>query len=110
MAIREDETNHLRFDGLDLEAWKPLEFNHQDHDVKVSMLPNHGVVLHLSLHVLQPEDIEVACSSGKYINFAATGLEALHARLQSADRSTLRNHNTSASTTHCNARALPMSP
>merc|ERR1712232_767976 len=110
VAIWEDKTIHLRFDVLDLDAWEPLEFCHLYLVVEMANVTNNGVILHF-LHVLQPDDIEVACSSDEDINLAnyrleRSHLEALHARLQSADRITFRNHDTSASTTHRKGRAF----
>merc|ERR1719378_307646 len=60
MTIWEDEAIHLWLDVLDFNTFEALQACHVDLIVKVTNVADDGVILHL-LHVLQPDDVEVAC-------------------------------------------------
>ena len=60
MAIGEDVAIDLRLDVLDLDARETLDACHVDLVVEVANIAHDGVVLHL-LHVVQCDDVEVAC-------------------------------------------------
>mmetsp|Transcript_61254 Transcript_61254/g.134677 ORF Transcript_61254/g.134677 Transcript_61254/m.134677 type:complete len:239 (-) Transcript_61254:1381-2097(-) len=103
MAIGEDIAVHLRLDVLDLDAIHLLQMLHVDLIVEVANVPNNGVVLH-QLHVLEGDDIEVACGRDEDVDrgddlLKRHHLEALHARLQCADRVDLGDQNPSAGPT-----------
>mmetsp|Transcript_71842 Transcript_71842/g.232493 ORF Transcript_71842/g.232493 Transcript_71842/m.232493 type:complete len:298 (+) Transcript_71842:120-1013(+) len=110
MAVGEDEAVHLRLDVLHLDALELLEARHVDLVVEVADVADDGVVLHL-LHVLQRDDVKVARRRGKDVDFAdhrleRHHLEALHARLQRADRVDLRDEDAGAGAAHGEGAAL----
>merc|ERR1712137_1009070 len=83
MAIREDESVHLRFDVLNLDAWTTFKCGHFNLIVEVTNVAHDGVVLHL-FHSLQSDDLEVASGCDENIRLARNlikcgHLEALHA-------------------------------
>merc|ERR1719149_534763 len=110
MAIRERKAVHLGLDVLNLDAWEPLQAVHVDLVVKVPDVADNGVVLHL-LHVLQSDDLEVACARDKDVNFTYNGLqgchlESLHASLQRADGVDLCDKHACTTATHGEGTAL----
>merc|ERR1719203_1806400 len=56
----ENEAVHLRLDSLHLHTGHALQSCHVDLIVKVANVANNGIVLHF-LHVLQGDDVEIAC-------------------------------------------------
>merc|ERR1712217_270444 len=89
VAIREDEAVHLRLDVFYLNARATFKFLHLDLIVEVANVANEGVIFHL-LHVLQGDDLEVACGGYENVHLADNALhrdnlEAFHARLQRTD-------------------------
>merc|ERR1719343_1588915 len=110
MAIREDESVHLRFDVLNLDAWKTFKCGHFNLIVEVTNVAYDGVVLHL-FHSLQSDDLEIASGCDENIRLARNlikcgHLEALHACLQSTDRVDLCDEDASTCATHCEAATL----
>merc|ERR550537_818452 len=110
MAIREYEAIHLRFDVLDLNAWEFLQCIHLNLVVKVTNVANDGIVLHL-LHVLQGDDLEVACGCDEDVDvadslFQSGHLEAFHACLQCADGIALCDVDTGTAATQGKSAAL----
>merc|ERR1712187_477135 len=104
MTVREHETVHLRLDVLHLDPWELFKLFHLDLVIEVADVANDGVVLHL-LHVLQGDNLEVACGGHEGVHLVENALnlnhlEALHACLQRADRITFCDQHTSARATH----------
>merc|ERR1712227_238977 len=111
VAIREKETIHLGLDVLHLDARELFKLLHLNLVVEVADVANDSIVFHL-LHVLQDDDLEVACRCDKDIHFRDDAfhlhqLEALHACLQRTDRVALRDQHASTRATHREGAAFP---
>merc|ERR1712048_515360 len=90
VAIWENEAVHLWLNVFHLNAWHTFKFLHLDLVVEVADVANDSIIFHL-LHVLQGDDLEVACGGYEDVHLADNALhrdhlEAFHARLQGADR------------------------
>mmetsp|Transcript_52484 Transcript_52484/g.156577 ORF Transcript_52484/g.156577 Transcript_52484/m.156577 type:complete len:445 (-) Transcript_52484:102-1436(-) len=110
VPIREQEAVNLRLDVLDLDAFELLEACHVNLIVKVADVTNDGVVLHL-LHVLDCDDVLVACGGGEDVDLPnhtlhGNHLEALHAGLEGADRVDLGDEDPGAGAAHGEGAAL----
>merc|ERR1712087_356194 len=110
VPVREDETINLWLDIFNLDTWELLKLSHLDFVVKVTDVAYDGVVLHL-FHVLQSDDFEIPSGCCENIDFANDGfhgdnLEALHARLQGADRIDFSDHNASTCSSHGESATL----
>merc|ERR1712227_310755 len=111
VAIWEKETIHLGLDVLHLNTGELFKLLHLNLVVEVADVANDGIVFHL-LHVLQGDDLEVACRCHKDIHFRDDAfhlhhLEALHACLQRTDRVALRDQHASTRATHREGAAFP---
>mmetsp|Transcript_18936 Transcript_18936/g.47286 ORF Transcript_18936/g.47286 Transcript_18936/m.47286 type:complete len:287 (+) Transcript_18936:872-1732(+) len=104
VAVREDETVHLRLDVLALDTRLRLQSGHVDFVVEVADISHNGVVFHLG-HVLGSDDVEVAGCGDEDVAlvddvFDGGHLVPFHARLQGTNRVALRNHDAGAGTLH----------
>merc|ERR1712060_182532 len=110
VAIRENEAVHLRLDVFHLNARATFKFLHLNLIVEVADVANDGVIFHF-LHVLQGDNLEVACGGYENVHLVENALhfnnlEAFHARLQRTDGIALRDQHAAASATHREGGAL----
>ena len=110
VAIREHEAIDLGLNVLHLDARALLKILHGNLVVEVADVADDGIVLHL-LHVLQGDDLEVACGGGEDVHLTHTllqgdDLEALHARLQRANGVDLCDEHPSTGPAHGKGAAL----
>merc|ERR1719149_485673 len=110
VAIGERKAVHLWLDVLNLDAWEALKAIHVDLVVKVANVAHDGVVLHL-LHVLQSDDLKVACAGNKDVHFTddsfqGAHLKSLHASLQGANGIYLCDNHPCATAAHGKGAAL----
>merc|ERR1712087_251339 len=104
VAVWEDVAVHLRLDVLHLDAFELLQVVHLDLVIEVADVADDGIVLHL-LHMLQRDDLEIACGSREDVDLADDALhhdhlEALHARLERTDGVNLSDQHPRTSTAH----------
>merc|ERR1711972_1079600 len=110
MAIWEDIAVNLWLNVLDLDAGEPLQLSHLDLVVKMANVADDGIVLHL-LHVLQSDDLEIACGGREDVDLSHHGLqrdnlETLHARLERTNRVNLSDQDSGSGSTHGKGTAL----
>ena len=104
VSVGEIVAVYLRFDVDMLDAGIMFERIHLDFVIEVTDVANNGLVFHF-LHMVDADDIYVACGSNKDITFGAGFFhryyfKTFHCSLQSANRVYFRNQYTCAVGTH----------